>query len=94
MDLPKEEFKIYKRAVARDALHAEVNRVDFAETGREIVEKALEGLGSAEENWLLPFFERYTKGGLTPADETLELFKKCGENTDIWLEAVLKKDIY
>ncbi|MDC0246871.1 glutamate-cysteine ligase family protein [Deltaproteobacteria bacterium] len=94
MDLPKEEFKIYKRAVARDALHAEVNRVDFAETGRKIVEKALEGLGSAEENWLLPFFERYTKGGLTPADETLELFKKCGENTEIWLEAVLKKDIY
>ena len=94
MDMPKEEFKIYKKAVAKDALHAEVNRTNFAKTGRLIVEKALEGLGSAEENWLLPYFEQYTKESLTPADETLELFRECGENPDKWLEAVLKNDTY
>ena len=94
MDLPKEEFIIYKNAVAKDALHAEVNRTNFAKTGRLIVEKAIEGLGSAEENWLLPYFEQYTKEGLTPADETLELFRECGENPDKWLATVLKNDNY
>ena len=94
MDLPKEEFKIYKKAVAKDALHSEVNRTNFAKTGRLIVEKALEALGSADENWLLPYFEQYTKGGLTPADETLELFRECGENPDKWLTTVLKNDTY
>jgi len=94
MDLPQEEFKIYKKAVAKDALHSEVNRTNFAKTGRLIVEKALEGLGSAEENWLLPFFEQYTKDGLTPADETLELFRKCGENPERWLSTVLKRANY
>jgi len=94
MDLPKEEFKIYKKAVAKDALHSVVNRTNFAKTGRLIVEKALEALGSADENWLLPYFEQYTKGGLTPADETLELFRECGENPDKWLTTVLKNDTY
>ncbi|MDG2065278.1 MAG: glutamate-cysteine ligase family protein [SAR324 cluster bacterium] len=94
MDMPKEEFKIYKKAVAKDALHAEVNRTNFAKTGRLIVEKALEGLGSAEENWLLPYFEQYTKESLSPADETLELFRECGENPDKWLAAVLQNDTY
>jgi len=94
MDMPKEEFKIYKKAVAKDALHAEVNRTNFAKTGRLIVEKALEGLGSAEENWLLPYFEQYTKESLTPADATLELFRECGENPDKWLAAVLQNDTY
>lgn len=94
MDLPQEEFKIYKKAVAKDALHSEVNRTNFAKTGRLIVEKALEALGSADENWLLPYFEQYTKGGLTPADETLELFRECGENPDKWLTTVLKNDTY
>ena len=94
MDMPKEEFKIYKKAVAKDALHAEVNRTNFAKTGILIVEKALEGLGSAEENWLLPYFEQYTKESLSPADETLELFRECGENPDKWLAAVLQNDTY
>ena len=94
MDLPLEEFKFYKIAAAKDALHAEVNRTNFAKTGRLIVEKALEGLGSEEENWLLPFFNQYTKEGLTPADENLDLFRKCGENPDKWLATVLKNANY
>jgi glutamate--cysteine ligase len=94
MDLPKEEFKIYKKAVAKDALHSEVNRTNFAKTGRLIVEKAIEGLGSVDENWLLPYFEQYTKDGLTPADQTLELFRECGKNPDKWLATVLKNDTY
>ena len=57
-------------------------------------EKAIEALGSSEENWLLPFFERYTKKGLSPADETLELFKECDENPNKWLAKVLKTDSY
>ena len=94
MDLPDEEFKIYKKAAAKDALHAEVNRINFAKIGRIVVEKAIEGLGSADENWLLPYFEQYTKDGLTPADETLELFKECGENPYKWIATVLEKDTY
>jgi glutamate--cysteine ligase len=94
MDLPLEEFKIYKKAVSKDALHSEVNRTNFAKTGRFIVEKALEVLGSADEIWLLPFFEQYTKDGLTPADKTLDLFRKCGENPNKWLAEELKKTDY
>ena len=94
MDLTEEGFKIYKKAVAKDALHAEVNRTNFAKTGKVIVEKAIEVLGSAEENWLLPYFEHYTKEGRTPADETLELFLECGETPDKWLAKVLNNDTY
>jgi glutamate--cysteine ligase len=94
MDLPRDEFKLYKKAVSKDALQAEVNRTNFAKTGRQLVEIALQELGSKEENWLLPFFELYTKEGRTPADESLDLFRKCGENPDKWLAKVLNNSDY
>jgi hypothetical protein len=56
MDLPQDEFKLYKQAVAKDALQAEVNQTNFAKTGRELAEIALQELGSKDENWFLPFF--------------------------------------
>ncbi len=94
MDFPKEEFSIYKRAAAKDALKAEVNKTYFSKTGRLILEKAIEGLGSEDENWLIPFFEKFTKHGLTPADEALKMFQESGENRKKWLEDVLEKDNY
>ena len=89
MDLPHEEFSSYKMAVAKDALQADVNRTNFARTGMKLMETALGELGSDEEKWLLPYFDNYTKEGKTPADETLEKFRNCGEDPDKWLDEVL-----
>ena len=89
MDLPEEEFSSYKLAVAKDALHAEVNRTNFARTAIKLMEIALAELGSDEEKWLLPYFDNYTKEGRTPADETLEKFVNYGEDPERWLDGVL-----
>ena len=89
MDLPEEEFSSYKLAASRNALHAEVNRTNFARTGVKLMETALGALGSDEEKWLLPYFEHFTKEGITPADETLKMFKNCGEDPYKWLDWVL-----
>jgi len=94
MDLPSEEFILYKKAVAKEALHSQVNRTNFTKIGKFIVEKALEELGSEEEHWLLPFFLHHTKEGISPADKTLELFRKCNENPHLWLETVLNEENY
>ena len=89
MDFPEEEFVSYKLAVAKDALHADVNRTNFAKTAIKLMETALGELGSGEEKWLLPYFDNYTKEGKTPADESLEKFRNCGEDPEKWLEEVL-----
>ena len=89
MDLPEEEFSSYKLAAAKDALQANVNRTNFARTGMKLMETALGELGSDEEKWLLPYFDNYTKEGETPADESLEKFRNCGEDPEKWLEEVL-----
>ena len=89
MDLPHEEFSSYKMAVAKDALQADVNRTNFARTGMKLMETALGELGSDEEKWLLPYFDNYTKEGITPANETLAEYKDCGEDPEKWIEKVL-----
>ena len=53
------------------------------------METALSEIGSDEEKWLLPYFENYTKEGLTPADETLENFRNCAEDPNKWLYEAL-----
>jgi len=94
MDLPLEDFTLYKKAVAKEALHAEVNNTNFLKIGKLIVEKALEELGSEEEHWLLPFFEQHTKEGISPADKTLELFNECENNPQTWLDIILNEEYY
>ena len=89
MDLPIEDYAIYKKAVAKKGLNAEVNQANFKKICISIVEKALEGLGSKEEDWLIPFFDNHTKEGLSPADKNLKLFKDCEQNPIIWLETIL-----
>ena len=89
MDMPQDEFNLYKKAAAKDALQAEVNQTNFAKIGRQLAEIALQELGSKDENWLLPFFEEFTKEGRTPANKTLDQFRECGENSDKWLANVL-----
>ncbi len=89
MDLPKEDFKNYKLAVAKDALQAVVNRTNFTRIGMKLMEIALSELGSDEEKWLLPYFDNYTKEGLTPANETIAEFQNCGEDPEKWIEKVL-----
>ena len=61
MDMPQHEFSIYKKAAAKHGMHAEVNNTNYAKIGKFIIEKALEGLASKDENWLLPFFDKYSK---------------------------------
>ena len=94
MDLPQDEFKLYKKAAAKDALQAEVNQTNFAKTGRKLAEIALQELGSKDENWFLPFFEEFTKEGRSPANETLDQFRECGEDPDKWLAKVLNNPDY
>ena len=55
----------------------------------KLMETALGELGSDEEKWLLPYFDNYTKEGITPADETLENFRNCKEDPNKWLLNVL-----
>ena len=78
-------------AVAKDALQADVNGTNFARTGMKLMETALGELGSEGEKWLLPYFDNYTKERQTPADETLDKFRNCGEDPDKWLDEVLSK---
>lgn len=94
MDLPQDEFQLYKKAVAKDALQAEVNQTNFAKTGRKLAEIVLQELGSKDENWFLPFFEEFTKEGRSPANETLDQFRECGEDPDKWLAKVLNNPDY
>jgi len=94
MDLPQDEFQLYKKAAAKDALQAEVNQTNFAKTGRKLAEIALQELGSKDENWFLPFFEEFTKEGRSPANETLDQFRECGEDPDKWLAKVLNNPDY
>jgi len=94
MNLPIEDYATYKKAVAKEALNAEVNRTNFKKICILIVEKALEGLGSEEEDWLIPFFENFTKEGISPANKTLEIFKDCKQNPNIWLEKTLMNENY
>ncbi len=94
MDLPTEDFTIYKKAAAKKGLKAEVKRANFKKTAIYIFEKAIEGLGSEEEDWLIPFFENYTKEGLTPAEETLEVFESSGDDPNIWIKTILNMENY
>ena len=94
MDLPVEDYTLYKKAASKEALNAEVRRTNFKKIGLFIVEKALEGLGSRDEDWLMPFFDNYTKEGLCPAEKTLELYKDCGQNSNIWFQNVLMNEDY
>jgi len=94
MDLPLDEFKLYKKAAAKDALQGEVNQTNFAKIGSKLAEIALQELGSINEIWLLPFFEKFTKEGRSPANETLDQFQECGKDPDKWLAYVLNNPDY
>ena len=94
MDLPIEDYPTYKKAASKLALKAEVRKANFKKIGIAIFEKAIEGLGSKEEDWLIPFFENFTKEGLCPADKTLEIFKNCGGKTYTWIKTILKEEDY
>ncbi|MBF0280005.1 MAG: glutamate--cysteine ligase [SAR324 cluster bacterium] len=86
MDLPSKNFSIYRAAAAKEGLHAEVNGLSFAKFARQFFEIALSALGSAEENWLLPFFEKYTKDGFSPADLVLKKFEAADQDIVKWVE--------
>ncbi|MBF0288195.1 MAG: glutamate--cysteine ligase [SAR324 cluster bacterium] len=83
MDLPLNDFAIYRAAAAKEGLHAHVNHVSFAKISRQIFELALNSLGSENETWLIPYFDKYTKNGQTPADHILKDFDSKA-NGDIW----------
>ena len=89
LDFEPEQFGTFRKAAAKQGLRAEVGSVDFFKLGICIMEIALEGLGSFEEEWLLPYFDRYTKHGRMPTDEAVEGFERCGSSVGRWLKEVL-----
>lgn len=89
MNLPLEDYQTYRMAGPKKGLQAEVNNVSFLKIGRQLFEIALSGLGSAEEKWLLPYFNEYIKDGKTPADKILESFDKNGQDIWKWLDSYL-----
>ena len=91
MDLPLQDFPLFRKAAAKDGLHAEVQGVNFAKLARHLFEIALSALGSQEEEWLLPYFDKYTKEGITPADVVLQQFSDAGHDIESWAEQYLKE---
>ena len=86
MDLPLQDFPLFQLAGAREGLHAEVHGVNFANMARNFFEIGLSALGSEEEEWLLPYFDKYTKDGNTPADLVLRHFTDSGNDVESWAE--------
>ena len=86
MDLPLQDFPLFHLAGAREGLHAEVHSVNFADMARNFFEIGLSALGSEEEEWLLPYFDKYTKDGNTPADLVLRQFTDSGNDVESWAE--------
>lgn len=82
-DLSLESFPLLHQAAIKDGIQAEVSTISLQKKCVAIMEMALAGLGSENEQWLLPFFERYTKNGISPADEILNEYRKEA-NEDIW----------
>ena len=89
LDFEVEQFGVFRKAAAKDGIRAEVGAVDFAKLGIRIMETALEGLGSSEEKWLLPYFDRYTKHQCMPADEVVAGFERSGSSVGRWLKQLL-----
>ncbi len=87
MDLPIKDFALYRIAGAKDGLHAEVGDARFAKIARQFFEIALTALGSEEEDSLLPYFEKYTKDGQTPADLILKNFDQANRDIAAWAKA-------
>lgn len=86
MDLKPEHYLLYRQAGAQEGVQAEVGEVSFLKIARQIFETALSALGSEEEQWLLPYFEKYTKDGKTPADLVLENFTKAQQDLEQWAQ--------
>ena len=86
MGFPLEDFRLYRIAAAKEGLHAEVNGVSFVKIARQFFEIALSALGTGEENWLLPYFDKYTKDGRTPADFVLEGFVEANHDIGQWAD--------
>ena len=86
MDLPLENFPLFHHAAAKKGLHAEIHGVNFAKLARQLFEIGLGALGSEEEEWLLPFFNKFTKDGKTPADLVLQQFSDAGHDIETWVE--------
>ncbi len=86
LDLPADAYPLLREVAARDALQGTVGSLSLEAIGKRLVEIALEALGSADEEWLLPYFEQFTKDGRVPAEGVLERFAASATPAD-WLEA-------
>jgi glutamate--cysteine ligase len=89
LDFEVDQFGVFRKAAAKEGIRAEIGAVDFAKLGIRIMESALEGLGSSEEEWLLPYFNRYTKHKRMPADEVVAGFERSGSSVGRWLKELL-----
>ena len=84
MDLQPEDYWLYRHAGAKHGLQAEVKNLLFCKLAQKIFEASLSALGSQEEQWLLPYFEKYIKDGKTPADWVLHHFTEANHDLKTW----------
>ena len=85
MDIPVELFPELRKAACKEGLTGEVGPVIFNKFAIKIMESALSHMDSVNQaNWLEPFFDRYTKQGLSPADLVIKRFHSA-ESFDSWL---------
>ena len=89
MDIPAELFPELRKTACKDGLAGEVGQVRFNKLAIKIMESALSHMDSGNQaNWLEPFFDRYTKQGLSPADLVLERYYSA-DSFDSWLSQEL-----
>jgi hypothetical protein len=85
MDIPAELSPELRKTACKDGLTGEVGPVRFNKFAIKILESALSNMDSVNQaNWLEPFFDRYTKQGLSPADLVLERYQSA-DSFDRWL---------
>ena len=85
IDIPADLFPELRKTACKDGLTGEVGSVRFNKFAIKIMESALSHMDSVNQaNWLEPFFNRYTKWGLTPADLVIERYHSSN-SFDSWL---------
>ena len=85
LDIPAELFPGLRKTACKDGLAGEVGPVRFNKLAIKIMESSLSHMDSGNQaNWLEPFFDRYTKQGISPAELVLERYYSS-DSFDSWL---------
>jgi glutamate--cysteine ligase len=89
MDIPADLYPELRKTACKDGLAGEVGPIQFNRFAIKIMESALTHMDSSNQaNWLEPFFDRYTKQGLSPADLVIQRYH-AANSFDSWLSQEL-----